>query len=819
MPTITVTPNTNIVLVNTASGDQTTVNLPPVTPGQLITIRDNVGAASSSNQITITTTGGSVFSTGTVLPDGNSNIKISQPFGAVTVGYSGGYKWNILNTFAFENPAFAKVDAVTVSSITFRDSIGNGSNYLLNVNNNILYRNGIKIIEGPEFNSGIARHNGGVSSLSSIVSYGLSTVAAQPHYGLSSLSSIVSYGLSSLVGASGGDSTPSNWAAYPAISNLDMADSNIINVGSISMTGQLNFPKFITIVFGDSDENVSIGNNNVDNQSYLKLTGPTYIDGSLTLTDSDITGPNGTSLTYNGNPIGGGGGGGDADASTWATYPATATVNMGNYSISNASNVNASNVNASNVNVSGTLTVRSVTEFPSNTILYIPSYTGGTGRINFLDANNTGFASLQANEVIYDIFYNNSLWVAVGETSPLGYIYTSSNGTTWNKSASAILLGTAISRNIIYASNIWVLVGFTNVDQKIAYSTDGYNWSRNPNIINRGLHCIGYNGNNKWVIGGVTSDSSWTLATLDNITSGTFTPATGGFTDAAFRVLYANNIWVAVGRDTNNKEIHYSTNASQWYPASNTTAPGSAFFTVEGKALAYGNGYWLTGGDGNNIYGSLNGSNFSVFYTAASGITVDDIKYESGSTFYATFRTNSSNILAKSTNNGSNWSIITNIIQNLVTSRIGISYIPSYSVSSNTIIGGGTLNINSINLNGISMTTSPKSNILLYNSQPVNFIGGHIELRYSNGYVSYPLYVTSTPTQISVNMSNGGWWNSYDSNTTIFSGVSVFPNYIFGIGLDSITNYYSNVSNIPAYLSLVNPTVPVTRLYYTLTAI
>jgi hypothetical protein len=40
--------------------------------------------------------------------------------------------------------------------------------------------------------------NPGVSSLSSIISYGLSTVAAQPHAGVSSLSSIVSYGLSTV---------------------------------------------------------------------------------------------------------------------------------------------------------------------------------------------------------------------------------------------------------------------------------------------------------------------------------------------------------------------------------------------------------------------------------------------------------------------------------------------------------------------------------------------------------------------------------------------------------------------------------------------
>ena len=1321
MPTITVTPNTNIVLVNTASADQTTVNLPPVTPGQLITIRDNVGAASSSNQITITTTGGSVFSTGTVLPDGNSNIKISQPFGAVTVGYSGGYKWNILNTFAFENPAFAKVDAVTVSSITFRDSGGNGNNYQLKVLDDILYKDGIKIIEAPEFNLGIARHNGGVSSLSSIVSYGLSTVAAHPHYGLSSLSSIVSYGLStvaahphygvsslssivsyglsSIVGASG-SGTPSNWATYPATSNinmsnysitnlsnitvngalgvpsksvlvvadgtklqtvlngvdqggpnnigssiydiyyngslwlaggntngfiyyssdgsnwtinttetlssgiiyniiyadnkwvavgenglaystdgfnwtnninltnanlrcvaynnnnwviggtignnwtlatlnnitsnftpvpngafttdanrvlyanniwvavgrdispaeiqystdsvdwyaaintttdpptsinfgglqggialaygngywlaggekyiygssdgsnfsvfndfgdnivvydikyeggstfyatyyilggagiltkstdngsnwatidnftgavnrigisytpavtgidniligggaltttninasnitvggtlmvggvqitggdsisnwatyfansnLDMGQCNIINVGDISMIGELTLPKFTNIVFGDPTENLSIGNNNIDSLSYLTLSGPTYINGTLTLSNTNIIGtltlsntniigPVGT-LTYNDDPIGGGdastwsanvatqnvdmngcnisnvnslqfgttpniislttyiedeipyllvdgiantvidfngysiinaGGAtitndvsitgangldingpltvssdtaisgtltvggvsitGDGSASNWATYPATSNLNMGGRNISNVNNIE----------------VKSATEFPSNTTLLIPSYLpapADTGRINrFLNENNVGFVNLGSNEVIYDIFYNNSLWIAVGETRPLGHIYTSSNGTTWNKSASVILPGNSVSYNIIYASNIWVLVGSTNDNRKIVYSTDGYNWSTNPTTINQTLRCVGYNGSNKWVIGGELTDG-WTLATLDNITSGTFTPATDGFTNAANRVLYGNNIWVAVGHDTNNAEIQYSTNGSQWYPALNVDEPDTSFFnTQQGKALAYGNGYWLAGGNGNNIYGSSNGINFSVFHVVESDRVVDDIKYESGSTFYATFRTNSSNILAKSIDNGSNWSDITNIVLNSVASRIGISYIPSYFVNSNTIIGGGTLNTsnlivsNKLTLNNNTFTTL------------VNPVGAYIEIRktlLSSEFVTstYPLYIGN-----SINITRTiGWWALDDQNTLpTFSGIILLPNYTIAYdsninGNNTLTR--SNTSNIPSYTGLTGGYRY--TLYYTLT--
>jgi hypothetical protein len=370
MATITVNANTNIVLVNTASGNQTTVNLPPVTPGQLITIRDNVGAASSNNPITITTIGGTVFSAGTVLPDGNNQITIRQPFGAVTVGYSGGLKWNILNTFAFENPTFASVDAVTVKSVTFRDLAGSGDNYLLNVSNDNLYKDGIRIIEAPEFNSGIARHDGGISSLSSIVSYGLSTVAAQPHYGLSSLSSIVSYGLSSLVGASGGDGTPSNWAAYPAISNVDMSNFSITNLSNLTLSGIINFPDDVTfsvtdggeilinntpflattdpdpkidsITLGSTEDNIVINTNIIiDNKKYLTLNAPTYINGTLTvsdilyLADSNITGPPGSVLSYNDVPIGGGGG----DPSTWATHPASTDVNMANHNILNVANI------------------------------------------------------------------------------------------------------------------------------------------------------------------------------------------------------------------------------------------------------------------------------------------------------------------------------------------------------------------------------------------------------------------------------------------------------------------------------------------------
>jgi hypothetical protein len=204
------------------------------------------------------------------------------------------------------------------------------------VNNNILYRDGIKIIEGPEFNSGIARHNGGVSSLSSIVSYGLSSLvgAAQPHYGLSSLSSIVSYGLSSLVGAGG--STPSNWAAYPALEDVNFGGYNITNVGDIDLTndGVKRSIKCSEIKIGNPVNSFSINEKTDIPGPYLQLNGNTYINGSLTIPIGkelivygslylgiDQISYSGGVLSVGGNEIGG-------NASTWSQNDATQNVNI-----------------------------------------------------------------------------------------------------------------------------------------------------------------------------------------------------------------------------------------------------------------------------------------------------------------------------------------------------------------------------------------------------------------------------------------------------------------------------------------------------------
>ena len=100
-----------------------------------------------------------------------------------------------------------------------------------------LYYQGIQLATSQDFTNG-------VSTISSIVSYGLSSIAQQPNQGVSSLSSIVSYGLSSLGGLAGpGISSLSSIVSY-GLSSLQTYGtsslSSIVSYGLSSIAQQPN---------------------------------------------------------------------------------------------------------------------------------------------------------------------------------------------------------------------------------------------------------------------------------------------------------------------------------------------------------------------------------------------------------------------------------------------------------------------------------------------------------------------------------------------------------------------------------------------------
>jgi hypothetical protein len=159
--TSNIDPSTAIALIDSSFGPRR-IYLPPtnIIYGKYIIIKD-IGGAANSNIITLQSVSSDIF-------ENNSNISyINTKFGSISLIAQKG-KWSPITSDG------GSVTNIGISSLSSIISYGLSS---------------IVGIDRP-----------GTSSLSSIVSYGLSTVAAQPHYGVSSLSSIVSYGLSSIVG-------------------------------------------------------------------------------------------------------------------------------------------------------------------------------------------------------------------------------------------------------------------------------------------------------------------------------------------------------------------------------------------------------------------------------------------------------------------------------------------------------------------------------------------------------------------------------------------------------------------------------------------
>lgn len=136
---ITTDANTSLIFLNTA----TTVNLGSATQGQLITIRDSTGFASSANNIRVTTENNSNFNTG--LPNISNTIQINQPFGFTTVQYDSTNGWGILNTFGLEaSNTTTPFQELAVNTIFFNDQAG-GTQSQLNVSNSTLLLNGAQI--------------------------------------------------------------------------------------------------------------------------------------------------------------------------------------------------------------------------------------------------------------------------------------------------------------------------------------------------------------------------------------------------------------------------------------------------------------------------------------------------------------------------------------------------------------------------------------------------------------------------------------------------------------------------------------------------
>lgn len=174
------------------------------------------------------------------------------------------------------------------------------------------------------------------------------------NYGLVNVSSING-------GAPDGGATPSTWANFPAIADINANSRNITNVSNIQLAtinGQPfvsgNTPSNWATFPATADVNMS-GRNliSVSNIQLATINGQTFVNGgspsnwasfpaltSLNMSSNDISNVRNLNVsTINGLAPGGGGGG---SPSNWAQFPATQLVNMNGQSVCNV-NVLAAN--------------------------------------------------------------------------------------------------------------------------------------------------------------------------------------------------------------------------------------------------------------------------------------------------------------------------------------------------------------------------------------------------------------------------------------------------------------------------------------------
>ena len=180
---------TTVAYINTSVTSRT-IFLPSTfnIEGKFVTVKDSCNNA-GSNPITIGGLGGDLFE------GGISNITINQNFGfASFVAHNG--VWHCLaksaiNNDNFNTPSIGSNEGVSSLSsiVAYGLSTLSGGQGISSLSSIVAY--GLSTLSGGQ----------GISSLSSIVAYGLSTVSGGQ--GISSLSSIVAYGLSTVSGGQG----------------------------------------------------------------------------------------------------------------------------------------------------------------------------------------------------------------------------------------------------------------------------------------------------------------------------------------------------------------------------------------------------------------------------------------------------------------------------------------------------------------------------------------------------------------------------------------------------------------------------------------
>ena len=636
-----------VILANTTNKSGT-IQLPLTTsvPYRVLTIKDPYGTF-GTNSLTIQTQGADVFGDGTTTKTFRDNFTYVNLYANAAQ-----QRWNILS--ATQTPSLTVSSIVGISSIQGGVFIGDGSQ-LSNIS-----------------------VGGAISSLSSVISYGLSSLATgSTNPGVSSLSSIVSYSFSSfstsytlsfttssLTASSLLFGVTTGFVTVPALQAIALSsiqtNTNILNVGTIATLASISSVNIqaSTITVGS---NITVGCNISAGGAVTATTGTITTLGATTGTITTLGATTGTITTLN----------------------TTGIATIGTANISNTL------TNYLSMSVIGYTGSQQTTMINTNLKTAGPIYiTGGTSSPAYYSFNLTTWQQVNNTNNIQASATNNSIIITSARSTNIqysydgityfnattpsspglisGFVYAQSlglwvGGPTWNygtgtnsiwwSSNNGINWNNIISGGFTSAyafggvgwngSNMFVATAgpISTQSNTILFSPDGKNWSNALTggfYSNYGGQAVAYNNSNLWVVVGLSSNILNTVQTStdgmnwSNITSGGFTigssfpqyASSARQANGGYGVTYVSqyNLWLAGGTGgSSNSNIQYSSNGTTWFPTTGAALTNYcvSFQWTGSNIIAYG----ATGGVG-TLLSSSNGINWTTLNTTIGTVPV-----------------------------------------------------------------------------------------------------------------------------------------------------------------------------------------------------
>lgn len=266
--------DTSLVLINTkdlTAGQTAIVLLSSVTyPGRTVTIRDSIGYLSSPQTILISTQRGVKFA------DGTSEIRITQPYGYLTVTSRDIYSWNVKNSFGFpQNQTIANALSLTTSSVVTSNLYSQLFISTPYVTTNTLNATSTVSIFGPTMISTLLVGNPQTTS---------NLLAVDPGYSLYSQGSLKVFGNTDIEGSG-------------RFTGSLSTGSNLFVLGNISSLGNFGARGDIMTLGNFIAGNGGIIANNLDVRGTATLGGPAAFSNSLTI-NSNLFVQNSISSVY-----------------------------------------------------------------------------------------------------------------------------------------------------------------------------------------------------------------------------------------------------------------------------------------------------------------------------------------------------------------------------------------------------------------------------------------------------------------------------------------------------------------------------------------